>query len=379
MSLRSRQSPSPVHEIGPYSVRVCDAPDDPEWDDFLEQAPGSAYPQTSCWGRVCASMGWRPVRVVVSDGARVVAGAQILTRPLPVGGNFGLVSRGPVISDDRPDLVGLVFDQMLALGRANKVQYLVVYAPSDGDWMCGELAQRGLRPSPHQIDYTATVRIDLQPELDELLARMRRATRRHLRSADKHVVAVRRGSEADLPIFNHLKDVHSARLGYTRRAEGYYTELWRALAPRGHVELFIAEYEGEPVSAALSIPFGDTCYSLEQPWSGEHGNLRSNELLEWHMFRWAKSEGYRFFDLMGVQRSAAEAMLAGEGKPSNMLTAESFKLAFGGDLVLLPQGYDHIYNPVVRFTYRSIPRKAFPSVMRFADRVRLRAWGGRQT
>jgi lipid II:glycine glycyltransferase (peptidoglycan interpeptide bridge formation enzyme) len=287
-----------------------------------------------------------------------------------------------VISDDRPDLVGLVFDQMLALGRANKVRYLLVYAPYGGDWMGSELAQRGLRPSLDMIDsnYTATVRIDLQPELDELLARMSRTTRRHLRSADKHVVAVRRGSEADLPIFNRLKDAHATRLGYARRAESYYMELWHALAPRGHVELFIAEYDGKPVSAALSIPFGDTCYGLERPWSGEHGNLRSNELIEWENIRCARSEGYRFFDLMGVERSAAEAMLAGEGRPSQLPTYDSFKLGFGGELIVLPEAYDHIYNPILRVAYRSIPRKVLPSVRVFAANwAHVRAWGRRQT
>jgi peptidoglycan pentaglycine glycine transferase (the first glycine) len=267
----------------------------------------------------------------------------------------------------------------MALGRANKVQYLVVYAPRGGDWMCGELAQRGLRPSLHQSDDTATVVIDLRYDLDEMLARMSASRRRNIRTAASRGAAIRRGSDADLPIFNRLKDAHAARLGYDRRGEGYYAELWRALAPRGHVELFIAEYEGEPVSAVLAIPFGDTCYHMEWPWSGDHGSLRPNDLIEWETVGWAKSEGYRFSDLVGIGRSAAEAILAGEPRHPELHSADSFKLRFGGELILLPEAYDHVYNPVLRVAYRSIPRKMLPSVMRFVDRMRARLWGRRET
>jgi lipid II:glycine glycyltransferase (peptidoglycan interpeptide bridge formation enzyme) len=368
-----------LHEVGGFSVRVSNEPDDPDWDDFVEQAPGSAYTQTSSWGRVRSTLGWRPVRVVVSENGRVAAGVQMLVRRLPVGGSIGFVSRGPLVSEDRPDLVGLVFDEVMATGRVSNVQYLVVHAPRGCDWMGHELMLRGLRPNVYEFDHTATICVDLRPDPDDILARMGRTTRRHLRAPNEVGVVVRRGSEADLPIFNRIKDAHAARLGYNRAAEGYYAQLWRALAPRGHVELFIAEYEGEPVSALLAIPFGDTSYHLEGPWSGKHPELRSNELLEWHAYKWAKAEGYRMADLVSVDRAVAESMLAGEGRPPQVRSADTFKLAFGGDPVLLPQGYDYFYNPVLRFAYRSIPRKVLASVSikRLLHRFRTSAVGRR--
>jgi len=291
-----------------------------------------------------------------------------------------MVSRGPVVSQDRPDLVKIVFDEMMALGRASKVRYLVVYAPRGGDWMSEELTRRGLRPTGQEFEYTATTCVDLRPDLDSILAGMKRKTRQHIRNATKkQAVTIRQGSEADLPIFSQLKDAHAARLGYSRRSEGYYEGLWRALAPRGHVVLFIAEHDGEPLSAQLAIPFGDTCYHMERPWSGTHSKLDPNELLEWEVMRWAKAEGHETTDHVGIARSAAEAMLAGEPNPPGLRTAEYFKLGFGGEVTLLPKGYDYVYSPVLRFAYRTVPRRALPSLMRFADRVRARVWGRRQS
>jgi peptidoglycan pentaglycine glycine transferase (the first glycine) len=378
----SRQDCSHVREVSGYPVRISNAPDDPAWDDFVEKEPSSAFQQTSGWGRARAFVGWQRIRVVISDGARVVAGVQMLLRALPAGGRVGLVSRGPVVPEDRPDLVKLVFDEMMAMGRRSRVRCLVVHAPRGSDWMGRELRLRGLRPSAFEFDYTATVCVDLQPNLDEILGQMRKHTRQRIRTAAKKgQVTIRRGSEADLSIFSRVKDVHATRLGYDRKSEDYYAELWRALAPRDHVALFIAEYEDEPISVQLCVPFGDTCYEIEHAWSGEHGKLGPNELLEWEIIRWAKSKGLRIVDQVGFQRSAAEAMLAGEETPSQLRSADCFKLAFSHHLELLPEGYDYLYNPVLRLAYRSIPRKMLTStsMSSLVRRLRMRAQGRRAT
>ena len=350
-----------THGIGGLSIRISDAPDDPAWDDFLEQVPIGHYAQTSCWGRARASIGWQPIRVVISEDGQVVAGAQMVTRPVPVGGNIGFVCQGPVIREDRTDLTKLVYDELLAMGATRGVQYLVIQPPLSCDWMCVELAGLGFRRGAFDIDYTATVRIDLHPDIDDLIAQTRRGTRNYLRATHKHVVTVRRGSEVDLPAFNRLKEAHADRLGYPRRDEGYYAELWRALAQRGHVQLFLVEYEGEPIAADLLIPFGDTCYGLDRPWSGEHSDLRPNEALEWEVIKWAKSEGYHFVDFGGIERSTAAAMLANEERPPKLTGAESFKLAFGGEIMFPPEACDFVYNPALRFAYRCIPNRVMRS------------------
>ena len=367
MSDLSRHETSHVGNLRTYSVRASDAPDDPDWDTFVEEHPAGHHAQTSVWGRARASIGWQLVRVIISEEGQIVAGAQMDMRRMPVGGNMGFVCRGPVVHEGNPELTSLVFDEMMAMGRRHGVQYLVVQPPPGCDWMREDLAQRGFRFGAFDIDETATVLIDLRPEIEELLAKMQRKRRQTIGSAERRGVTVRRGSDADLPIFNRLKDAHSARLGYPRRQEGYYTELWRALAPRGHIELFIAEYEGEPVSALLAIPFGDTFRHMERPWSGEHGDLGTNEAVEWAAIQWARAAGYRFADLGGIDPAVAEAMLAGRHDAVEPYTAAFFKLKWGGQIFVDPPSFDYVYNPVLRVAYRSIPNR----LMRSARMKRL--------
>jgi peptidoglycan pentaglycine glycine transferase (the first glycine) len=361
---RRRDAP-PVRDVGGYSVRVSDEANDPAWDDFLEQIPGSDYVQSSRWGRARASIGWPPVRVVVSEDGRVVAGAQMLTRALPVGGRVGLVRKGPVVRDDRPDLVGLVLDRMIAMGSAHHVRLLVVQPPRGREWMCGEMRQRGFRPGRLDVldtQRTAALRVDLRADLEELLARMSGKCRQQIRLAERRGVTVRRGSEADLSIFDRLKCAHSARLGYDRRSESYYAELWRAFPLRGRAELFIAEYEGEPVSVLFAIPFGDTCNHVERLWSGRHGGLHANVLLEWEVMKWAKSEGYAFTDFAATELPVAAAVLA--GRPDSIdprYGASIFKLRLGAQIVVDPPFLDYVHNPVLRLAYRSAPERILRS------------------
>jgi peptidoglycan pentaglycine glycine transferase (the first glycine) len=358
VNVRSRHGPSPLREVDRYSIRVSDESDDPSWDDFVERAPGGDSAQTTCWGRARASIGWRPVRFVVSDNGSVVAGAQMTIRPARFVGNAGFVFKGPLVWPADPSLNKLVFDELLALGSANDVQVLFVQPPRGSDWMSDELLTRGFRPSLEEITYSATVLIDLAPDLDGILAQMKRQTRQNIRTAENRGVAVRLGSATDLPTFYRLGAAHTARLGYARPTDNYYEELWRALAPRGHIALFVAEYENEPVAALLAIPFADTVRHVERAWSGEHGELRPNELLMWEAIKWAKSVGYRFVDPGGIKRYIAEAVLSGQPAPADASqTAQAFKMKFGGRPVLDPVAYDWFYNPVLRRGYRLIPQQ----------------------
>ena len=81
---------------GDYQLRVAHETEDPAWDTFLAETPGGHHVQTSLWAQVRAAAGWRAVRVVARRGDGIVAGAQVLIRPLPLVGAIGYVPRGPL-------------------------------------------------------------------------------------------------------------------------------------------------------------------------------------------------------------------------------------------------------------------------------------------
>jgi lipid II:glycine glycyltransferase (peptidoglycan interpeptide bridge formation enzyme) len=293
-----------------------------------------------------------------------VAGIQMELRPLPIGGNVGLVFGGPVVGseDDAPGSTRAALDALWQMGKANRVRYMAVRPPGGDEVSIGALGALGFRRGMLDdlyIYYPASVVLDLAPEPGQLFAGMSKKRRQNIRSAERHGVTVRRGTEADLPTFARLRIAHAARLGYEPRDAGYYAELWRSLSPRGHAQLFVAEYGGEPVAAQFAITFGDTCHHVERPWSGAYPDLAASELAEWTAITWARSAGMRFSDLGGVDPSVVETIGSGrEDRANPEHGATHYKLRWGGRVVQGPPFLDHVSDPALRFGYRHLPRWA---------------------
>jgi len=66
-----------------YQTCVSDAAEDPDWDAFLLKTPGGHYTQTSLWAQAKTFLGWRAVRIVISQKDHIVAGTQLVTLPSP--------------------------------------------------------------------------------------------------------------------------------------------------------------------------------------------------------------------------------------------------------------------------------------------------------
>jgi Uncharacterized protein involved in methicillin resistance len=282
-------------------------------------------------------------------------------------GNVAYVHKGPLLADDDPVLVRLVLNGIDEIARTNGVRYLAVQPPRDSALLQREMAAIGLQPSLFpEIMPGATVFLDLSVDSEGLLAGMTPQRRYSIRAGMRKGVTVREGTERDLPEFYRQVLATGQRQNFTTYPESYFTRLWQVFAPRGYARLFVAEVDGESVSAQLAITFGDTLVNKLSAWSGRSGNLRPNEVLQWGVIEWAKAHGFRHYDFEGIDVQAARAVLNGQPVPDDLKdTVTSFKLSFGGQVTLLPGVYDYVYNPVFRWAYASgFPRFAQSSLVR---------------
>jgi lipid II:glycine glycyltransferase (peptidoglycan interpeptide bridge formation enzyme) len=338
-----------------YQVFVSEGPEDSDWDNFLEKTPGGHHVQSSSWGRLKAQSGYLSVRLVAKKEERIVAGAQVLIRRIPYLGSIAYVSRGPLFSTDDPILVNLFMNKLLTFCKGKKSRYIAIQPPSNGESIALQLPRWGFSKSTINLAPSATVLINLLPDLDVILAQMDREARRNIRYGLRKGITVREGSENDLSAFYHLLKSTSVRQKFQIYPERYYFEMWRALAPRGNLKLFLAEYGGDVVSAQLAVPFRDTMINKMSVWSGRHGNLRPNEVLQWNAITWAKSHGYRYFDFEGIDTDTAKALLSKKITVDSIKhSVTSFKLKFGGEVTLFPSSYDYVYNPSLRWVYKNL-------------------------
>lgn len=123
------------------------------------------------------------------------------------------------------------------------------------------------------------------------------------------------------------------------------------------------------MATILTVPFGDTVIYKKGGWWGQHRERHPNEALHWAAIQWAKSHGYRYYDFEGIDPAAAELVLQGAPLPEPMRQSVTrFKLGFGGEVRLLPKPYDYLYNPLLRWTYRTI----YPKVAGLTAMQKLR-------
>jgi lipid II:glycine glycyltransferase (peptidoglycan interpeptide bridge formation enzyme) len=131
-------------------------------------------------------------------------------------------------------------------------------------------------------------------------------------------------------------------------SESFLHKMWEVLYAKGHLKLFLAEYERIVISSGLLLAFGREAQLWKVGWSGEKKKVRPNYVLWWKMIKWAKENNYNCFDIRGLDRVAAEAILSNKKIPENTRGSTLFKLKFLGTPVLLPKSYEYIKNPAAR-------------------------------
>jgi peptidoglycan pentaglycine glycine transferase (the first glycine) len=346
-----------------------------EWDDFLARTPGGSHRQSSRWAAVKQLQGWEARRLVERRDGHIVAGAQLLIKPLPglsFLGKIGYCSKGPLLGEHDPELAAHMLGRIHRFCRREHVQVLIVQPPEDRPSFDDLLVRAGYVASPVPVAPRATVLVDIAPELDVIEQRLGKNLRKQLRRAERRGMGVRRGGSADIPTFYALLTAASERLDYPIFPAGYYQRLWDVFSANGNAQLFLAEYEGHAVSAGLCLVFGDRVVPTALAWSGEHGDLNPNDLVLWHMLQWAKSRGLQCLELENLSYDLAVALVAGVDPAAlRPKGSDAFKLKWSTDVVLVPMPYLHLAHPVAGFSLRCVPERVFgPALQTLATRLR---------
>ena len=329
----------------------------PAWDEFVESLPTGHHEQTSLWGQVRARYGWEVGRVVLTENGQIVAGAQILLRPVGPFARWAYVTYGPCLLRPDPLVEGLVLTELCHLIKRLGAVFLILGLPYESCYSKSQLRLAGLerkplRLPPHFLE--ATVVVNLAQPSEVILSQMRRNTRRNIRHAAENGVQVVLGDKRDIATFHRLMLALCERRKTSPNPpqEGFFQLLWSNFAPKGWVRVFLAMHRQEPVSAALAFTFGDWFRVWKVGWLGPRADLKPNEAMWWHMMQYAKQEGFRNFDLVSLDPIQARALLDGKAPHSVIDSVSYFKLGLGGDIKLLPGAYLYFPNPLIRMAMR---------------------------
>lgn len=321
------------------------------WDAFVEREASFALLQSWNWGVFKEEMGWKASRIVMEDGGRIVGGAQLLVKPLPLGLSIAYVPRGP-FGDWRIDEVARpLFSELICLARQNGAIFLKIEPALQRGLSTQGLFQRyGFRESRTPNQPQTTIVLDLTQSEDDILSHMRKKTRQYVRRAEREGITVRLGTSEDLPAFERLMHLTATREHFAARTSQYYRTEWETLALSGKGALFLAYHGGQLIAARLVYRFGKHAAEFHAGSLTIPG-LHPNYLLVWEAIKWARGHGCISYDLWGIpdelgaQEDQAEGRLA--VRRDGLWGVYQFKRGFSSDVVAYVGPYDYVLRPAL--------------------------------
>jgi lipid II:glycine glycyltransferase (peptidoglycan interpeptide bridge formation enzyme) len=311
------------------------------------------------WGEFKSRYGWRARRLCWQTGAGPGA-AQVLARTALRGLKVLYVPKGPLLDWASAPLRAEVLAALEDLARREHAILIKVdpdvavsvgnpgeeQPQATGQAVAAELARRGWRCSPDQIQFRNTVVLDLRPSEADLLAGMKQKTRYNLRLAERKGVRVRAGAAADLDLLYRLYAETAARDGFVIRPAAYYRDAWGSFLAAGLAQPFLAEVEGEAVAGLVVFRHGNTAWYMYGMSRAAHRDRMPNHLLQWHAIRWARTQGCARYDFWGAPDDFVES--------DPLWGVWKFKEGFGGQVVRHLGAWDYAPRPLLYRLYTTV-------------------------
>lgn len=345
------------------SSEILEVHDRERWNEAVADLPYGHVLQSYEWGAFKNRHGWMPSRLLFMGGKQALGAASVLLRRVPhLPWGVMYVPKGPALDYDEREPLHTVLGALERLAREERAMFIKIDPDvlADRSDVKDVLLDRGWRASQEQIQFRNTLLVDLRQSEDDLLRAMKSKTRYNTRLAERRGVKVHLGGVEDLPLFYEMYTATSVRNDFVIRPYSYYADVWETFVPGGLAQLFLARYEGETLAGLIVFHFGDRAWYMYGASTSTHRNLMPNHLLQWEAMKWAKAQGYTFYDMWGAPdlRDETDAMWG----------AYRFKASFGGDFTSHLGAYDF---PTSRPLYRLYS----VVVPRYLELLRRRHWG----
>lgn len=272
-------------------MRVIEIGEPERWDAAVLAAPQADLLQSWEWGEFKRRTGnWSPIRVAVEREGELIAGAQVLVRPV-LGARFLYAPRGPWWTDP----TGL--RPLVRWLRRTQMPRAPVLRADPPVTDAAALRQVGFRPAPRQVQPKATIVVDLARTPEQILAGFNSQVRYNAKLAERKGVTVAEGGAELVQPFWELLNATAERKGFIERQAPYFRHLVDEFGARARV--LLAEHEGQAIAGAIVVAFGRAAYYLYGASGGDR-SVKPAELVQYRAMLWAKGTGATRYDMWGI-------------------------------------------------------------------------------
>jgi len=290
-------------------IRLATEAEISSWDELVLNNPdnGHIY-QSKEWSNIKEANGWEPVYCIYEATAYIV-GFVLLRKAVSILGNIYYCSKGPGFfkgynadKDSKAHFSEFVNDLKPFIARHDSSAILVKFEPElvvESDF---DLNKLGLVKAKADLQFKATVFVDISAEEEDLLAQLKQKTRYNIRLAERKGVVVepRPMDEAGVDLMYDLMLATQKRAGFFLRQKNYFKNYWQGLADADMGQLLIATHEGDVLGGVFVTAFGSKAYYKDGGSFETKRNLMAPYLLQWEAMKWAKAKGATSYDMVAV-------------------------------------------------------------------------------
>ncbi len=316
-------------------MQVININNQEQLNKFTGEEEHSQFLQAWQWGEFHNKVSSGVYRLGVEDPSAgsgqaggLIAVATIIKKELPMGKFYFYSPRGPIIKQKIEaqkliEALELLFDEIKKMASLEGVMFLrfdPTFKLPETSYQVSETIE---------VQPKKTLVLDLTKSEGELLKAMHQKTRYNIRLAEKKGVKIIEAGIEKFDSFWELMAETSTRDDFRSHGIDYYKEMTK-IDP-GFIKLFFAKYKGELVTANIVSFFGDTVTYMHGASSSEFRNVMAPFLLQWHVIKLAKKEGYKYYDFYGIDEFKWPGVTR-------------FKKGFSGEEINYPGTFDAVFD-----------------------------------
>lgn len=310
--------------MGNYTISIITSKE--IWEDFNLSRNPQSFLQSWSWGEVNRLSGNKIFRFGIYKNSRLVGLCQLIEQKAKRGLHY-ICPAGPVIDWEDATQVEFVFNFLKKFAQEKKAWFVRIRPELKEKTAPIKLIRSvGLRDAPMHLHGENTLVLDIRPDLDIILANMRKNTRYLIKKAMKEGYLFSSSTKlADIKHLILLQDETAKRHRFVKFAAKDFQNEFSEFVKTQQISLCICRKGKNVLAAALVVYYKDMAYYHFSGSSNLARNSNANYFLQWMIIQEAKKKGCKYYDFWGIAPNLdSKHRFAG---------VTTFKRGFGGDQI----------------------------------------------
>ncbi|PIT93346.1 MAG: hypothetical protein COU06_00515 [Candidatus Harrisonbacteria bacterium CG10_big_fil_rev_8_21_14_0_10_38_8] len=294
------------------------------WESFIAQVKPKTFLQSYNWSQVNEKRGDKVFRLGIYQDDLLQAIA-LVVKIKARRGDFLFIPHGPVILDNKSEVISTLTSYLITLGRQEKCDFIRVSPLLEKTAENQDIfALLGYKEAPiHMMHPERSWILDITSDPETLLAQMRKTTRYCIKKSLKEDIEIEIiNSASAIDNFWLVYEATAKRQSFTPFTKNYITTEFNAFKEDNQISFFFAKYKGEIVASAIILFYSDSAFYHHGASVHKYEKLNTSYLLQWSAILEAKKRNLKYYNFWGVSP---------KDKPSHPWSGLSlFKQGFGG-------------------------------------------------